>query len=337
MIISRTPFRLSFFGGGTDYPVWFREHGGAVLSTTIDKYAYITCRHFPPFFKYKYRLSYSRIEEVDRIEEIHHPSARACLRYMDVQRPLSMSYDGDLPARTGLGSSSTFTVGLLKALYALRGELTDNNRLAREAIHVEQELIGESVGCQDQLAAAIGGFNLMRFGPGDKIDVQPFRFDKNRRSALHDHLILVFTGFSRFGQKITRKVMKNTSKKEKEFLIIRQIVDEAVRILQSTGPVDRQMTEFGRLLHEAWRIKRTLTAEISNPTIDSLYATARRAGAIGGKLLGAGGGGFFLLFAPPERHSRIKKALHNYLPIPFEFEDSGSRIIFSKPEEYDVS
>ncbi|HRY28816.1 MAG TPA: kinase [Elusimicrobiota bacterium] len=329
MIITKTPFRISFFGGGTDYPTWYRENGGAVLSTSIDKYAYITCRYLPPFFEYKYRISYTLNEHVKEIGEIQHPSVRGCLNYLKIQPGLEIHYDGDLPARTGLGSSSTFTVGLLKSLYALTGKVVGNLELGHEAIHIEQNVIRENVGCQDQLAAAVGGLNHMEFGPDDRILVTPLIVSKERMNQLQSHLMLVFTGLSRVGVKLAGDIIQNTPKKKEELRAIQQMVKEALKILNSSA----DLTAFGKLLHESWNIKKTLADGITTPLVDDLYGAALKAGAVGGKLLGAGGGGFVLLFAPPERHGQIRESLKKFLHIPFEFENFGSQIVYYKPED----
>jgi D-glycero-alpha-D-manno-heptose-7-phosphate kinase len=329
MIISRTPFRISFFGGGTDYPVWYNEHGGAVLATSINRYCHLFCRYLPPFFDKKFRVVYSIIEFTKTIEEIQHPAVRECLRYLDIRDGMAIHHDGDLPARTGLGSSSSFTVGMLHSLHALRGEMPDKLQLALEAIHVERNLIKENVGSQDQVTAAFGGFNLITFSAGDRIGIQPVTLSAERMRLLHGHLILLFTGFSRQASEIAAEQIKNTPRKTSELQAMRQLVDEALAILNSK----RDIAEFGRLLHEGWQLKRSLSSQISNPTIDDIYAQARSAGAVGGKLLGAGGGGFMLFFAPPERHPAILKKLSAFLHVPFEFDSQGSHIIFFEPNQ----
>ncbi|MBI4354262.1 MAG: kinase [Candidatus Omnitrophica bacterium] len=329
MIISRTPYRISFFGGGTDYPVWFQEHGGAVLATTIDKYCYLTCRYLPPFFEHKSRIVYSKVESVASNDQIEHSAVRGVLRALHITEGLEIHHDGDLPARTGLGSSSAFTVGFLHALHGLKGRMPTKMQLAREAIHIEQEVLKESVGSQDQIVAAFGGFNRIDFPTDHRFQVSPVMIDETRRTRLQEHLMLFFTGFSRTASDIARDQIQATPKKTAELRAMQQMVDEAIRILQE----EIDLTAFGRLLHEGWQVKRSLTSRISTPQIDTLYETARAAGAIGGKLLGAGGGGFLLLFVRPEEQDRVQAALRGVLHVPFRFETGGSRIIFCESSE----
>ena len=324
MIISRTPFRISFFGGGTDYPVWYYENGGAVLATSIDKYCYISCRHLPPFFEHKSRMAYSKIENLKEGQEFEHPSARETLRFMGVKEGVEIHHDADLPARTGLGSSSSFTVGLLHTLYALKQRMPTKMQLAQEAIHIERDLIKESVGSQDQVTAACGGFNRISFAQDGEINVQPVIIGRERLALLQSHLMLYFTGFSRLASVIAEKQIQDTHKKKVELKAMFDMVDHSLGIL--TGGTD--LTEFGKLLHESWLLKRGLTDKISSPQIDEIYAAARDAGSIGGKLLGAGGGGFILLFAKPEDQPRIREKLKDLLHVPFRFENGGSQIIF---------
>uniref|UniRef100_UPI0040296577 GHMP family kinase ATP-binding protein n=1 Tax=Candidatus Avalokitesvara rifleensis TaxID=3367620 RepID=UPI0040296577 len=326
MIITRTPFRVSFFGGGTDYAAWYAENGGSVLATTINKYCYITCRYLPPFFGYKHRIVYSKREEVKTIDEIDHPSVRECMRFMKIDRGLEIHHDGDLPARSGLGSSSSFTVGFLHALYALKGQMVTKRQLALDAIHVEQERIKENVGSQDQTLAAFGGFNRIDFGGDHHIQVQPITLEAERLDQLQDHLMLCFTGFSRIASEVTGEHIKNVSRNKKALRTMHQMVEEAINILNS----NRDIADFGKLLHESWLLKRGLTDKISTPQIDNIYSAALGAGAIGGKLLGAGSGGFVLFFARPEQQARIKESL-NLLQVPFRFEDLGSQVIFYQP------
>lgn len=329
MIMSRTPFRISFFGGGTDYPVWYRDHGGAVLATTIDKYCYITCRYLPPFFQHKSRLVYSKVETVDSNDQIEHPAVRGVLRYLNLTDGLEIHHDGDLPARTGLGSSSAFTVGFLHALYGLQGRMPTKMQLAREAIHIEQEVLTESVGSQDQIIAAFGGLNRIEFLTDHRFQVSPVIVDETQLQRLQAHLMLWFTGFSRIASEIASEQIRATPSKTPELHRMRQMVDEALRILQE----EEDLEAFGRLLHESWQVKRSLTSRISTPQIDALYDTARAAGAIGGKLLGAGGGGFLLLFVRPEEQERVSDALRGVLQVPFRFEAGGSRIMFYESDD----
>lgn len=331
MIISRTPFRISFFGGGTDYPAWYKEHGGAALATTINKYCYITCRWLPPFFKHKSRIVWSHIERVRNHADIQHPAVREVLAYLKPPHGIELHHDGDLPARTGLGSSSAFTVGLLHAIYGLTGIMPSKMQLAREAIYIEQERLAEHVGCQDQLAAALGGFNRMDFARDGGMNASPILMDKERLKRLQQHLLLIFTGLSRTASDVAAAQIRAMPNNRQPMRNIHAMVDRAMTILQGR----EDLVVFGRLLHEAWQLKRRLTSKISTPAIDQMYETARRAGAIGGKLLGAGGGGFLLLFAPPERHASIVAALGNLLHVPIEFETMGSRIIFVDPDGYD--
>ncbi len=329
MIISRTPFRMSFFGGGTDYPVWYREHGGSVLATTINKYCYISCRYLPPFFSHKSRIAYSKIEAVNSNDEIEHPAVRTILQYMKIDQGVEIHHDADLPARTGLGSSSSFTVGLLSAIMGLKQVASTKMELAKEAIKVEQEILKENVGSQDQIMATHGGFCRVDFHQNDEIDVTPIRISQHRLEELKSHLLLFFTGFSRMATEIAGEQIALTKDRKSELTAMYQMVGEGVSILnQKNG-----LTEFGSLLHETWKLKRSLTPKISSHLIDEIYEMAREAGAIGGKLLGAGGGGFMLLFAKPEDHPKIKERLQGLLQVPFGFDTTGSQIIFYQPDE----
>lgn len=326
MIISRTPFRISFFGGGTDYNGWFNENNGAVLATTFDKYCYITARHLPPFFEHKSRIIYSKMEHVHNIDEIDHPSVREVMRFLKINEGIEIHHDGDLPARTGLGSSSSFTVGLLNSLYALKGVITSKEQLAKEAIHVEQEMIKENVGCQDQMLAAYGGFNYIEFGGHHHLRVQPVTISEEKLNLLQDHLMLYFTGFSRTASQIAEHQIKNIPNKKAELERMYEMVKQALEILNGND-----LLQFGKLLDESWRIKRTLSDKVSNSHIDDLYAAAQKAGAVGGKLLGAGGGGFILLFVEPQKKAKVREALKSLLEVPFRFETQGSQIIVYQP------
>ncbi len=326
MIISRTPFRISFFGGGTDYPAWFQDSPGAVLATTIDKYCYLTVRYLPPFFEYRSRIIYSKMEHVHQINEIDHPSVRETLRFMDIQQGVEIHHDGDLPARTGLGSSSAFTVGLLNVLYALKGVMTTKEQLAEQAIHIEQNMIKENVGCQDQALAAHGGFNCIEFGGDGHLNVRRLTLTKERTSHLQDHMMLFFTGFSRTASLIAAHQIQNIPNRRKELTEMYGFVQEAVKLLNSGD-----LKGFGGLLNESWKLKRTLSDKITTGAIDEIYAQAMKAGALGGKLLGAGGGGFVLIYAEPDKKVSVRKALKDYLEIPFKFEGLGSQIIFYQP------
>jgi D-glycero-alpha-D-manno-heptose-7-phosphate kinase len=330
MIITRTPLRISFFGGGTDYPVWYREHGGSVLSTTIDKSCYITTRWLPPFFDYHSRISYTRVENVSVNAAIEHPSVRGCLQWLGIEEGVEIHHVADLPARTGLGTSSAFTVGLLLGLYALRNQMRDKHALANDAIHVEQEVLKEVVGAQDQVSAAYGGLNRINFGRDDSIEVNRILTSPSRVADLERHLMLFFTGFSRTASEIAAEQIKMTPSKKNELTTMLQLVDEAETILTS---LNRPIAEFGQLLHESWQIKRTLTQKISSTTIDEIYQAGLEAGAVGGKLLGAGGGGFMLFFVPPERRQAVRARLKNLLCVPFGFSHKGSQVVVYEPED----
>jgi D-glycero-alpha-D-manno-heptose-7-phosphate kinase len=327
MIISRTPYRISFFGGGTDYPVWYKENGGAVLATTIDKYCYISCRYLPPFFEHKYRIVYSKIESVKDMSEILHPVVRAALDQMKIKEGVEIHHDGDLPARTGIGSSSSFTVGILHCLYALKGMMPTKRQLASEAIYIEREVLKEHVGSQDQIIAAVGGFNKITFAGDDDFQVAPVTLSKERLQFLQDHLLLYFTGFSRFASEVAKSQIENTPRKKHELFAMRQMVEEAISILNNSDSI----IEFGKLLHESWRLKRILSDKISTSEIDEIYDASREAGALGGKLLGAGGGGFMLLFARPEDQPKIRQRLSKLLQVPFKFGAQGSKIVVYEP------
>jgi D-glycero-alpha-D-manno-heptose-7-phosphate kinase len=328
VIITRTPFRISFFGGGTDYPAWFNQHGGEVLSTTIDKYCYITCRHLPPFFEHKHRIVYSAIENVRHWDEIKHPAVRAILGWANCNKGVEIHHDGDLPARSGLGSSSSFTVGLVHALAALKGSYVSKEQLSRDAIHIEQDLIGESVGSQDQIAAAYGGFNRIEFKRNGTFQVSPVIVKKQRMKELHKHLMLCFTGFSRIAAEVAQAQIANFKRRETELTRMGEMVEEAVQILHHCS---RPIEEFGDLLHQSWLCKKELSEKVSTTEIDQLYQTALDAGAIGGKILGAGGGGFLLLFVKPELQPRVREALKHLIHVPFGLDDSGSRVVLYQP------
>jgi D-glycero-alpha-D-manno-heptose-7-phosphate kinase len=329
MIISRTPYRISFLGGGTDYPAWYRTHGGAVLATTINKYCYITCRYLPPFFEHRIRVVYSKTETCQHAHELQHPAAREVLRYLDIDRGIEIHHDGDLPARSGIGSSSAFTVGLLHALYALKGQMPTKKQLASESIHIEQNVLHESVGSQDQVLAAHGGFNHVTFAPNGELSVRPMTLSADRLSELQSHLMLFFTGVKRTASSVASSYVNNLLEKEDQLHRMNAIVDEGIELLTGSKPI----VGFGELLHEAWCAKRSLSHKVSNDLIETMYEQAIDAGAVGGKLLGAGGGGFLLLFVPPERQLAVRAALHGLIYVPFKFEHAGSQIIFFEREE----
>ena len=331
MIITQTPFRMSFFGGGTDFSGFYNEHGGAVISTTFDKYCYITVRHLPRFFEYKTHLTYSKTEQVNSYEEIQHPAIRNAMKWLNMHE-IRLTYESDLPARSGLGTSSSFAVGMLEAFYALKGKYADKRKLADDAIYLERELCNEAGGIQDQIAASFGGFNRINFSR-DGYTVQPVIISPARKNTLNDNLLLFFTGFSRFSsdiQKTTEKSMKDKTSQLKEMF---SLVNEAEKILTDESV---SIDEFGKLLDYTWKIKRGISTGISTDAIDEQYEKAIKAGALGGKLLGAGGGGFLLFYVPKEKQLAVKKALSGQLYVPFRFENDGTKIIFYAPETYDA-
>ena len=317
--------RISFFGGGTDYPIWYREHGGAVISSTINKYSYITSRWLPPFFEFKHRARYFIKEETQTINEIRHASIRECSKFLNIKDGLDIVHTADLPARSGLGSSSTFTVGMLHSLHTLQNHMPTKRELAVQSIHVEQELIGESVGSQDQTAASFGGLNYIRFNSVNEIDVYPIIISYERLNELQGNLLLVFTGFARTASEIAASQIVSTAAKAHELRTMQSICDQALEyLIDHKCPLD----QFGKLLNEQWYIKRNMTSLVSNPAIDDIYSVGIKNGALGGKLLGAGGGGFMLFYAPKEKHSLIQSALNKKLFVPFRFESTGSKIIY---------
>lgn len=329
MIISRTPFRISFFGGGTDYPEWCEKHGGAVIATTINKYCYLTCRYLPPFFEHRIRVIYSKIENCQSPDEVAHPSVREVLRFLDFDRGVEIHHDADLPARSGMGSSSAFTVGLLNVLYALKGHVPTRHQLATEAIHVEQDLIKETVGSQDQVLAAYGGFNKIAFLRNGEFAVTPITIPQHRVKELDSHLMLFYTGIKRTASDVASTFVNDLESRRRQLRTMMHLVDESLGVLNSGDDI----TCFGELLHEAWEMKRSLSVAVSNPEVDSLYERALSAGAVGGKLTGAGGGGFLLLFVPPDSQENVRQALDGLIHVPFSFEFSGSQIIFYDVEE----
>lgn len=324
MIITRTPFRLSLFGGGTDFPAWYRDHGGAVLSTTIDKYCYISCRYLPPFFSHKHRIVYSKSECVNKIDEIQHPAVRETFRFMKVKEGLELHHDGDLPARSGIGSSSAFTVGLLHALYGLSGKIVSKKRMALESIHIEQKMIKENVGSQDQVAVSFGGLNKIVFKGDHNIEVLPVTIQADRLNVLQNHLLLFFTGLTRYATDIEDDKIKNIPGKKTQLKRLGKMVDEAIDILNSKSNFD----DIGGMLHESWLIKKSLSTQVSSSRIDAIYDKAFKSGALGGKLLGAGGGGFMLFYVRPEKQDRVKQKLSDLLNVPFRFDALGSQIIY---------
>ena len=329
MIIKQTPFRMSFFGGGTDFPDFYREHGGAVISTSFDKYCYVNVRHLPRFFDYATELSYSQIERVVDVEEIKHPAIREAMKFLDMHE-LRLTYEADLPARSGLGTSSSFAVGMLNAFYALKGKYADKKKLADEAIYLERVLCKESGGIQDQIAAAFGGLNRINFN-AEGYEVKPVIISPERKRQLNRNLMLFFTGFSRFSSDIQETTQKALADKEKQLLEMLSLVDDAERILTSKT----DLNEFGRLLDYTWKLKRGISSQISTGTIDDLYDRGMKAGALGGKLLGAGGGGFLLFYVEEDKREAVHQAMEDLLYVPFRFENSGTRVIYYTPEEYE--
>lgn len=330
MIITQTPFRMSFFGGGTDVESFFRENGGAVLSTTFDKYCYVTVRHLPRFFDYSSELVYSKKEQVNSTDEVDHPAIRNAMKMLDMHE-LRLTYDADLPARSGLGTSSSFAVGMLNAFYALKGKYVDKKRLADEAIYLERILCNESGGWQDQIAAAYGGFNRINF-TGDGYEVVPVIISPDRKDQLNRNLMLFFTGFTRFSADVQKT---NALDKKSKFVQLREIyklVDSAEAILTDKHS---DLDEFGRLLDWTWKLKRQVGAAVSTGTIDALYEKGIKAGALGGKLLGAGGGGFLVFYVPQEYQRRVREELRDLLYVPFKFENRGTQIVHYIPENYE--
>lgn len=329
MIISRTPYRISFFGGGTDYPAWYLNHGGAVLAASIDKYCYLTCRYLPPFFEHKSRIVYSKIENCHEIDEIQHPAVRETLRFLGIDRGVEIHHDGDLPARSGMGSSSAFTVGLLNALYGLKGYMPTKQQLMTESIHIEQNMIGETVGSQDQATAAHGGFNHIQFLQNGEIVVRPVIMTTERFHELNSHLMLFYTGIKRTAADVASSYVIDIGSKESQLRSIKGMVDESLAILNSSS----ELKPFGELMHDSWMAKRSLSSSVSNSEVDQAYAAARSAGATGGKITGAGGGGFMLLFVPPDRQLAVREALGKLIHVPFSFDFNGSQIVHFQHEE----
>lgn len=329
MIITQTPFRMSFFGGGTDFPDFYREHGGAVISTTFDKYCYVNVRHLPRFFDYSTELSYARTERVKRVEDIEHPAIREAMKHLDMHE-IRLTYEADLPARSGLGTSSSFAVGMLNAFYALKGKYADKRKLADDAIFLERVLCNESGGVQDQIAASFGGMNRINFN-AEGYTVNPVIISPERKKLLNRNLMLFFTGFSRFSSDIQVAAEKNLKSKQNQLLEMLSLVHDAEKILTSKTDLE----EFGRLLDYTWQLKRGITDKVSTDSIDAVYSRALQAGATGGKLLGAGGGGFLLFYVDPDKQENVRKALENLLYVPFEFENGGTRVIHYTPESYE--
>ena len=335
MIITKTPFRMSFFGGGTDMEDFFKTHGGAVLSTTFDKYCYVNVRHLPPFFDYSTELTYSKSERVSKVEDIQHPAIRNAMKMLDMHE-IRLTYEADLPARSGLGTSSSFAVGMLSAFYALKGKYADKKKLADEAIYLERVLCEEAGGWQDQIAASYGGFNRINFNKDGTYDVLPIIISPERKKQLDQNLMMFFTGFTRFSsdvQKANAASPETKEAKEKRLLEMLDLVDDAEDVLTNKK---RDLDEFGRLLDHTWKLKRQTGSAVSTSNIDALYQRGIEAGALGGKLLGAGGGGFLVFYVQPEKREALKAAMHDLLYVPFHFEDGGSRVLYYSPEDYGI-
>jgi len=330
MIITKTPFRMSFFGGGTDIQSFFKSHGGAVLSTTFDKYVYVTVRHLPRFFDYTTEVFYSKTERIKKVDEMEHPMVRNAMKMLNMKE-LHISYDADLPARTGLGTSSTFAVGLLNAFYCLKGKYASKKQLANDAIYLERTLCNEAGGWQDQIAASFGGLNRIDFKE-DRYHVNPVIISPERKEQLNNNLMLFFTGFTRFSADIQKNTQTTMQDKLKQLEQMHHLVDEAQAVLEDKH---RDLDDFGRLLDVTWKLKRQTGSSISTGSIDELYAKGMEAGALGGKLLGAGGGGFLLFYVQPEKQKEVKQALSNLMEVPFKFENSGTRVIYYTPEAFD--
>lgn len=329
MIFTRTPFRMSFFGGGTDIEEFFKEHGGAVLSTTFDKYVYVNVRHLPGFFDYKNQVTYSRIERVDSVEEIEHPAVRNAMKMLDMY-DLIVNYDADLPARTGLGSSSSFAVGMLNAFYSLKGKYVGKKKLADDAIYLERVLCNEAGGWQDQIAASFGGMNRIEFS-GNGYELHPIIIHPERKDELNKNLMMFFTGFQRFSAEIQNETKEHIHDRIKQLLEMKSLVYKAEDILEDKH---KDLKEFGRMLDYTWRLKRQTGSRISTESIDDMYNNALSAGALGGKLLGAGGGGFLVFYVEQDKQESVRKALEGLVEIPFKFENLGTEVIYYSPEQY---
>ncbi len=330
MIITKTPFRMSFFGGGTDMESFFMEHGGAVLSTTFDKYCYVNVRHLPRFFDYTTELTYSKTERVNSVDNIQHPAIRNAMKMLDMHE-IRLTYEADLPARSGLGTSSSFAVGMLNAFYALKGKYADKKKLADEAIYLERVLCDEAGGWQDQIAASFGGFNRINFS-ADGYEVLPLIISPDRKKQLNGNLMMFFTGFTRFSSEVQKANAAGKTDKTAQLKEMYSLVDEAEKVLTDNSS---DLDDFGRLLDHTWRLKRQTGSAVSTNSIDALYEKGIAAGALGGKLLGAGGGGFLVFYVQPEYQQAVKNAMNELMYIPFEFENGGTRVIHYSPESYE--
>lgn len=330
MIITKTPFRMSFFGGGTDMESFFREYGGAVLSTTFDKYCYVTVRHLPRFFDFTTHLTYSKMEFVKTVDEIQHPAIRNAMKMLDMQE-IRLLYEADLPARSGLGTSSSFAVGMLNAFYALKGKYADKKKLADEAIYLERVLCEEAGGWQDQIAAAFGGMNRIEFNKDGTYDVRPIIIHPDRKEQLNDNLLMFFTGFTRFSSDMQKANAVGYAEKQAQLKQMYALVDDAEKVLEDKYS---DLDDFGRLLDTTWKLKRQTGCAITTNSIDALYEKGILAGALGGKLLGAGGGGFLVFYVQPEKQTAVREAMKDLLYVPFKFEDGGTQVIHYTPESY---
>lgn len=330
MIITKTPFRMSFFGGGTDMKDFFLKYGGSVLSTTFDKYCYVNVRHLPRFFDWSTELTYSKVEKVNDVEDILHPAIRNAMKLLDMEE-IRLTYEADLPARSGLGTSSSFAVGMLNAFYALKGKYADKRTLADQAIYLERDMCNEAGGWQDQIAAAFGGFNRINFNTDGTYDIFPVIIHPDRKKQLNDNLIMFFTGFTRFSSDLQKANAAGYQEKQKQLLEMYRLVDDAEKVLVDDNT---DLDDFGRLLDHTWRLKRQTGGAITTNSIDALYEKGLAAGALGGKLLGAGGGGFLLFYVQPEKRESLKQAMSDLLHVPFRFEDGGTRVIHYTPEAY---
>lgn len=331
MIITKTPFRMSFFGGGTDMESFFREYGGAVLSTTFDKYCYVTVRHLPRFFDWSTHLTYSNQEYVTDVEKIKHPAIKNAMKMLDMHE-IRLLYEADLPARSGLGTSSSFAVGMLNAFYALKGKYADKKRLADEAIYLERVLCNEAGGWQDQIAASFGGMNRIEFNKDGSYDVRPIIIHPEKKQQLNDNLLMFFTGFTRFSSEMQKANQAGYDEKIKQLQQMYSLVNEAEAVLEDKHS---DLDDFGRLLDKTWRLKRQTGGAITTDSIDGLYEKGIAAGALGGKLLGAGGGGFLLFYVQPEKREAVMDAMKDLLYVPFRFEDSGTQVVHYTPESYE--
>ena len=326
MIIARAPLRISFLGGGTDYPEFFSEHGGEVISTAIDKFSYVTLNRLLGFFDHSIRVSYSKTELVQTAEQVKHPAVRAALKYVDLPSNVEINCISDVPARTGLGSSGAFLVSLLHALHSFKGQYVSPETLASEAVEIEKDILKDCVGCQDQYAAAIGGFNVIRFYSRTDIRYEPIVMNSQRKEMLNNNLLMFYTGIQRSASEIAKEQVENTKMNVPYLKDLKSLVSESAKVLQS----DKPLSEFGRLLDDGWKLKQALSQKISNNTVNEIYSVGKKHGALGGKLLGAGGGGFVLLYVEPENHRAVSEALKAFKVVPFKFEESGSQIIYHK-------